>query len=282
MEPFGVIYKATNTVNGKIYIGQTVRRLSYRRKIHIRNAFVDKSNTYFHRSIRKHGRENFVWEIIEYCNSADEMNDMEFHYIKQYNSFKPGGYNMTYGGDGTSGYNVSEETKKKIGKKAKDRLKNPKNNPMYGKELTVEHRSNISKALKGRYVGKDNPWYGRKHSEESKLKMSKSRSGSNNHFYGEHLSKEHRRKISESNKGREFSEEHRRNISKGKKGKYVGAANKTSKRYVITFPNGSTEIIHGLSEFCRQNGLCQGHMSSCATHKRKSHKGFKCELYTGD
>ena len=72
------------------------------------------------------------------------MDEMEFHYIKQYNSLKPNGYNMTLGGERNLGWKPTEKTNK-----------------------------NISKAKKGELCGKENPFYGKKYSEESKQKMKK-------------------------------------------------------------------------------------------------------------
>lgn len=83
----------------------------------------------------------------------------------------------------------SEETKRKIGEKSKERLKDKKNHHLYGKELTKEHCENISKGRKGKYIGKDNHFsnakkysegksngmYGKKHSEETIEKMLKAR-----------------------------------------------------------------------------------------------------------
>lgn len=95
-----IIYKATNKVNNKCYIGQTINALSYRRMHHYKDANSGRYSVYFHHAIRKYGKDNFIWEVLENCNSKEELDEMEFHYIKQYNSFKPSGYNMTLGGDG--------------------------------------------------------------------------------------------------------------------------------------------------------------------------------------
>jgi len=135
----GIIYKVTNKINGKVYIGQTIISLDIRRNSHIYNAINNKDNFHFHKAIKLYGKDNFVWEIIEYCNSKEELNEMEFHYIKQYNSFEEG-YNMTMGGGSLCGFKHSDISKQKI------------SNTKRGKKLP--HRSkewcrNISNSKKG-------------------------------------------------------------------------------------------------------------------------------------
>ncbi len=147
-----IIYKVTNIKNNKSYIGQTTQKFSIKKTQHIR---YDKHlQTHFYRALKKYGKENFEWEIIEKCNSKNELDEMEYHYIKQYNSFN-NGYNITMGGEGTLGRIVSQLTRKLI-----------------------------SKANKGKYEGKNNPNYGNKWTDEQKERMSKQRLGKNNPMFG--------------------------------------------------------------------------------------------------
>lgn len=90
----GIIYKITNKVNGKSYIGQTRYTLEFRWRQHIHK----KDNTYFHNAIKKYGFENFTLEILEEC-PVSNLNEREIFYIAKYNTFKDG-YNLTIGGDG--------------------------------------------------------------------------------------------------------------------------------------------------------------------------------------
>lgn len=90
----GIIYKITNKVNGKSYIGQTRYTLEFRWRQHIHK----KDNTYFHNAIRKYGEDNFIKEILEECD-VNYLNSREIFYIAKYNTFKEG-YNLTIGGDG--------------------------------------------------------------------------------------------------------------------------------------------------------------------------------------
>lgn len=141
---FGIIYKVTNLVNGKIYIGQTVQDFDKRMNSHLSNSKCNKYITkYFHKAIRKYGRDNFIWEIIEYCNSKKELNEMEFHYIKQYNSFLPNGYNMTLGGEGSLGRLWSKSMRLKVSESKK------------GKPLSEDHKKLLSDIRKGKKKSKE-------------------------------------------------------------------------------------------------------------------------------
>lgn len=93
----GRIYKITNIINGKIYIGQTIYPLSYRFTNHISDAKNNRGYA-IASAIRKYGKENFTIELLEEC-SEEDLNNLEIKYIEQYNSFTPSGYNLTYGGD---------------------------------------------------------------------------------------------------------------------------------------------------------------------------------------
>lgn len=150
-----IIYKATNKVNGKIYIGQSSHSLEWRMRKHKQDS--QKEDTYFYRAIRKYGFDNFEWEVIDdTATTHEELNELEKFYIKQYESFdnKNKGYNSTSGGD--YGYEITEEEKQNRSLRAQG-----KNNPMYGKpgtwkgkKFSEEHKKHLSEALKGRKT----PW----------------------------------------------------------------------------------------------------------------------------
>lgn len=109
-----IIYKATNLVNGKVYIGQTIQELWARKAHHKHIALKDKRDTIFTRAIRKYGWENFDWKIIDSASDIDELNQKEIYWINYYNSFGKNGYNSTLGGEGTVGCTHDEETRSKI------------------------------------------------------------------------------------------------------------------------------------------------------------------------
>jgi group I intron endonuclease len=93
------IYKVTNNINKKVYIGYTSKSLEKRKQEHIERA-TKSAKTRFHLAILKYGIENFTWELLYqslervHCKKA-----MEPYFIKEYNSYQTG-YNSTKGGDG--------------------------------------------------------------------------------------------------------------------------------------------------------------------------------------
>ena len=91
----GYIYKITNRVNNKVYIGQTKYTVEHRWKQHLR-AYKEGRNTYLYKAINKYGIENFSIESIEEVEIS-HLDEREIFWIAKYNSFQ-NGYNMTNGG----------------------------------------------------------------------------------------------------------------------------------------------------------------------------------------
>lgn len=154
------IYKITNIINQKIYIGFS-KNSNIRFKEHCKNAFRNKyknKNSVFYCSLRKHGVKNFI--IEEICSSKDKeyiKNILEPHFIKEYNShyIYGHGYNMTYGGEGGD---TSNSPNYRIGISKRNQRGN--NNPQFGKpawnrgkKMSIESRQKLSNSCKGRI-----PW----------------------------------------------------------------------------------------------------------------------------
>ncbi len=138
-----IIYKATNKINGKSYIGFD-SNWPRRRETHKSHA-LRGSTQYISKAIRKHGWESFVWEVIYQSNDLDfTKNIMEGYFIRLYDTFGEKGYNLTLGGEGTLGrkYSPTIETRKLLSKKIKGRHFH-----------TNESKQKISEAAKGR-----EPW----------------------------------------------------------------------------------------------------------------------------
>lgn len=112
------VYKITNKVTNKIYIGITNQGSGARYRHHWYESRIGEPSP-IHRSMAKYGEDNFTLEIIDFADTYDELKEKEKYWIKQYNSTdKSIGYNLTEGGDGTFGRKHSEETKEKIRQKA--------------------------------------------------------------------------------------------------------------------------------------------------------------------
>jgi group I intron endonuclease len=96
-EYYGVVYKITNLVNGKLYIGQS-KDPNKRWSTHKSNSKNKNNKNYsmpITRALGKYGKENFSFEIIDTANSFEELNKLEGKYIKEYNSLIPNGYNVS-------------------------------------------------------------------------------------------------------------------------------------------------------------------------------------------
>ena len=100
---YGIIYKATNKVNGKVYIGQTKKTLRTRMKEHFAQANKDTARKgYFQRALKRYGENGFSWDVIDTADSAEELNEKEEDWIIHYGSYGDNGYNLTPGGNQSS------------------------------------------------------------------------------------------------------------------------------------------------------------------------------------
>ena len=155
----GLIYCATNKVNGKRYVGQTISSLNIRKSHHIWSGMNNKHNNYFLNAVKKYGADGFFWDILEENIKILDLNNKEKYYILKCSSFG-NGYNSNEGGDVRFS---SEETKRKIS------IAN------IGKKLSEECKNKIRKGN-----------LGKKHTKEAKRKISLSNTGDKNHFKGKH------------------------------------------------------------------------------------------------
>lgn len=89
------IYKITNVINNKIYIGQSIDP-NHRFISHCSRANNDSDNSPIHTAIKKYGKENFVLDIIEW---TEDYNNRERYWIQKLNSLSPFGYNIAKGGE---------------------------------------------------------------------------------------------------------------------------------------------------------------------------------------
>lgn len=125
---YGFIYKITNMANQKAYVGQ-----------HMGIDFGDYwgSGLLLNKAYKKHGKDSFKREVLDYASSKDELNFMECYYIQESNTLTPNGYNIATGGKGGFTGILTEESRKKI------------SNAMKGRQKSEQHKANLSKAKKG-------------------------------------------------------------------------------------------------------------------------------------
>lgn len=131
----GVIYKATNLINGKSYIGQT-KNFEIRKSQHLKA----KDNYIFHLALKKYGAMNFEWTILEECKD-EELNEKEIYWIEQYDTYN-NGYNSTKDGDNADALiswikNNPEEAKENA-------LNGSKYAQLYNKEHKEKHLKQLA------------------------------------------------------------------------------------------------------------------------------------------
>jgi group I intron endonuclease len=143
MKRYGSIYKITNLLNNKIYIGQTVGSVSARFNVHFTNF---RSITHIGNTMRKYGRENFKIDELFIAFDLESLNNAEQVLINQFNSLSPNGYNLRPGGCQYG--HLSDETKKKISssKTGKPNFKKR------GEKRDDSYRLKISQGLGGKPI----------------------------------------------------------------------------------------------------------------------------------
>lgn len=165
----GWIYNATNKINGKGYIGQTIHPINVRLSQHQQK---NSNCRAFSGAIKKYGWENFVIDCYE-CPD-DELNKHENWMVNLMGTLSPGGYNLREGG-GNRG-KASEETKQKmsdaqLGKKLSEEQKQKMSDAHLGKTASEETKQKMSGVRRGKPM-----------SEEQKQKISDSMIGEKNHM----------------------------------------------------------------------------------------------------
>ena len=184
----GYIYKATNKINGKSYIGKTINFKS-RKAGHLQCAKKNVSGL-FYNAIRKYGQQNFEWTILfkDYCH-PNKLNELEKFFIAYYETFGKNGYNLTFGGDGCwFKYHPNRtEIYTRLNKQAAFKRKNTID-PTTGLKLSVIHQLKSYKTKLKNNTLNPNSFTGKHHTEEFKNRMSiimqEKTKGKNNSQYG--------------------------------------------------------------------------------------------------
>jgi group I intron endonuclease len=211
-----VIYKTTNLINGKIYVGQDSKN----------NPKYLGSGIHLKRAIKKYGLTNFKKEILETCLNGDELNEKEIIWINKLDSTNVNiGYNISFGsqfgwhkGLKHKPESIDKIRKSSIGRKHDDSTIDKlsgENNHFYGKKHSEETKQKISESNKGKEAWNK----GLPLSEETKQKISESNKGKISYWKDKFLSDNTKQKISESKKGKRHSEETKQKISESNKNK---------------------------------------------------------------
>lgn len=234
-----IIYKTTNLINGKFYVGQDSNN----------NPEYLGSGLNLQRAIKKYGRKNFIKETLEICSTQAELNEKEKYWIKETKAQELG-YNIADGGNGGNTY--TEETRQRISEQFKGRYISPetiekrrqtraKNPEKYklseerkkaigdfhrGKKISEEQKQKNSERMKNftnysseflkmqsgeNKKGEKHPMWGKKHTEEAKKKQSEAhKKNPAKYWLGKKQSPEHIRKRTERQKGTKWSDEARK------------------------------------------------------------------------
>lgn len=137
-----IIYKITNLITNKFYVGQTTRSLEIRWKAHIRESIYQ--SRYICKSIKKYGPENFKIEEITSANNNQELDKLEKFWIKELDCLSPNGYNLREGGNNTT---FSEQTKLKMSLAKKGKPSKKKDfscSPETAKKIGLANKGNVA------------------------------------------------------------------------------------------------------------------------------------------
>jgi hypothetical protein len=275
----GFIYKTTNLINGKWYIGKHERNDS--------NYFG--SGKLLSLAIKKYGKENFKREILAESNNTEELNNLEIKFIRETNAIKdPMSYNIAAGGKGGNTYaglteleikNAVEKAQSKkekhytqymndfeyqeyVNKKIEsfkntrssmtdEELSNWENNRINGfKNRTLEEETERRKNISKSRLGEKNHNFGKKMSADTKEKLSKSKkSKTYEDLMGSELAQIVKKRMSDNRKGKKRSKEFCEKQSENRKGKSLP---KLFKTYIVrNIITGDEIITSNIRETCR-------------------------------
>lgn len=254
-----IVYKHTNKINGKIYIGITSQKPNKRWQ----HGYGYKDNQHFYRAIQKYGWDNFEHEILYEDIEEEIALSKEMELIELYHSNNPNlGYNKDNGGT------IGKMTLESIEKVRQWHL---------GRELSEETIKKISESHKGIAAGENNPMYGKHHTEETKRKLSESAKART----GWKHSEETKKKIGAKHKGKIVSRETREKLSKARTGKRYTEEQKLKLRgrntisvAQLTLDGELVAIYPSIAEASRQLNIAEPLIVNCCKRKNKQTHGY--------
>jgi group I intron endonuclease len=254
----GYIYKITNTVNNKCYIGVTTQANPNDRwsnhKSHNRQG---NGCPFLMKAFKKHGEDAFTFEVLIICFDEDVFR-FESEYIKRYNSMSPNGYNVAEGGRTNQsflGKTHTEETKKILSEKSKAYNANP--------EVRERARQNAIKFTKTHNIGEL-----QKKSEKWQKALAEGRIG------GHAKTEEGKKKISEGLKRyyksntKDGSMANRKKISETRRTKYGKKVSQYTKegQFIASFDS--------IVEAGEKTNVTRGNVQACVSGRTKTAGGF--------
>ena len=247
-----VVYVIRNNKNNKVYVGSTVNS-ERRKRQHLNELRRNRhGNPHLQSSWNKYGQDSFSYEIVERCGDRELLREIELEHIKRLNALNR-----------KRGYNISESTT--------NFSASGKNHPLYGKDF---------KAL-----GYKNYWKGKKIPESIRIKMRKPRSeqakinmsinhadvtGKNNPMYGKKHSDATRKKISESLTGKMSGDKHPM-YGKKRTGEFAGHKKRVAQ---LTKDGLFIKEFVNITEAAKETGAIRQHISKCCKGERKSTGGY--------
>lgn len=266
-EPYGFLYITTNLINGKKYVGAKIfdKRNSWKHYLGSGRAFL--------KAIEKYGKNNFKKTIVSIHYSKEELYEEEeklINFLKAVNSKDY--YNLSGGQYHNKWIDLSEEEKKIIIQKIKN-----KNFWNIASEEEKEKRKNF---LSEKFSGNNNPFFGKRHTEETKYKMSNAKKGK---YIGDDRFKYWEGKPSPL-KGKKMSKESRKNMSNSAKRRIQNIGPPNCKPINIFFDNNKYYFptINEAYVFCKSNNLIllNGKNMCKDTFKKRLNNNEKFSLFT--
>lgn len=230
-----VVYKTTNLVNGKIYVGKDENN----NPNYIGSGYALKP------AIKKYGKENFKKEILEECSNSHELCKREMFWINTLNALDPKiGYNIAEGG--TGGNTFAGKTSEEM-----DKIKQRINVAGKGRKFSESHRKLLAKSASKRKGNKPSPFIGMKMEDymgQEKTKEVKDKIKETlKEYYKNGMPQDHREKISKATKGRKLgpmSDEHKKNLKEAFKYRDIKRHENTISKLMIVLDDFLTNGVN--------------------------------------
>jgi group I intron endonuclease len=256
----GFVYLIKNKINSKGYVGITETSIDERWAGHIKTS-RSSSNLLIHKAIRKYGVDNFDVTLLETCDSHDISNREKFHIINEKTfvcDYPDQGYNMTKGGEyGILGYRHTDDTKRAIS----ESLQGDKN-PFFGRKHSQESIERMRLKLTGK-----------KASPETRAKLSAAAKGRK-------IDPKTIEKIANANRGRRQTDEARARMSETKRRKFLESGRIRKVRQKIGRGTSVNQLDQDGNLICSYNTITEAVLKT-KIHNSTIHYALKCGALAG-